>query len=83
MIQDDYIHKGLRQQMVNTLRQKGITSTKVLEAFHWKGTNHFAALYSGFSDQSIANYQKRKSTGDRYRLRLSGLCVDRNGGQSV
>ncbi len=34
MKQDDYIHKGLRQQMVNTLQQKGITNTKVLEAMN-------------------------------------------------
>ena len=40
MMQDTYKHKGLRQQMVEALRRKGITDEAVLQAMsevprHW------------------------------------------------
>lgn len=34
MIQDDYIHKGLRQKMIDSLAQKGISQKAVLEAMN-------------------------------------------------
>lgn len=50
---DGYIHKGMRRQLIDELKEKGISNTAILEAFD-KVPRHFF-LDSSFTNQAYSN----------------------------
>lgn len=52
-MQDTYKHKGMRKQLINVLRDKGITSEKVLQAFDKVPRHYF--LDKAFDTQAYSN----------------------------
>lgn len=52
-MQDSFKHKGLRKQLIEELRQKGITNEKVLEAFNEVPRHYFLDL--AFEKQAYSN----------------------------
>ena len=56
IVEDNYRHKGLRQQMVNQLRADGITDERVLAALQQKDMTQKALL------DALKNYLKETKT---------------------
>ena len=52
-MQDTYKHKGMRQQLIDQLRQKGITDERVLTAFDAIPRHFFLDLV--FEQQAYSN----------------------------
>jgi hypothetical protein len=91
--EDTYQHKGMRRQLINLLREKGIGDEQVLEAMnniprHWfldSAFNKIAYEDRAFpigEGQTISQpytVAYRKDTGNRHRQRLPGNCFSRNG----
>ena len=52
-MQDSYVHKGLRRQLINELRDKGISDERILNAFDHIPRHYFLDL--AFLEQAYSN----------------------------